>query len=89
MLHSAGITHGHGFNKAQREVVFDTKLDHVLDFVIVDALHDDHVDLDRIKSGLFCGHQTVNNLVKVTPGNVLEAISSQGIKADIDAADTG
>ena len=74
---SAGIAHRHGFDKAQREIMFEAEFDHVLDLVIIDALHDHHVDLERVESGIPGRHESVQRLVEFAPGNAFEPVASK------------
>lgn len=79
-------THRHGLDQPQRKTVLDTIGQHAVDVMIIDSLHDDHVDLDWAKTQISCAFQSVENAVKNIPaGDLLVRVAIQCIETDIEA----
>ena len=77
---------GHELDEPDDDALVATPADEVEDLVVVDALHDHAVDLDRLEPGLDGGVDAVEHLVElVATGELDEAVAVEGVEADVDA----
>ena len=84
------LPHRHEFDEAHVPRPLARDLGEVDDLVVVEAPHDDAVDLDRREARILGGAEAFHRLVETArgpPGDLLEPVAVERVEADVHAGD--
>ncbi|HEU5339132.1 MAG TPA: hypothetical protein VFU39_07590 [Sulfuricaulis sp.] len=84
------VTHGHGLNKAQGEIIPPAIFRHVHEFIVIDALKGQHVDLDRVEPGVTRRRETGERIgQRPAPGDARDTAGSRNNPGCTGSSRTG
>src|SRR5690348_11321807 len=85
----AKATHRHQLDEPHMPWVIECQPREVDDLVVVDASHDDDIQLDGVEAGMLCCQRRANGIEsEIAPGDTLDPLGAKTIRADIHTIET-
>ena len=80
----SACTDRHGLDEAQGQPLGQAEVDHRIGFVVIEAAHRNHVDLDRCEAGVARGFDAGHDPCQVATGELFERGGVQRVKTDVE-----